>query len=77
MLERVGIDMMIRWLGLLSVIIMCGCEELGYKTRQACYPPDFNDPKYWELWPDDRVHLATLSDHHNRSFICFLLLFQK
>jgi MtN3 and saliva related transmembrane protein len=39
LLERVGIDRMIRWLGLLSVIIICGCEELVVKNPASLLVP--------------------------------------
>ena len=41
MLERVGIDRMICWLVLLSVIIICGCEELGVIDTTSLLLPRF------------------------------------
>jgi MtN3 and saliva related transmembrane protein len=39
LLERVGIDRMIRWLGLLSVITICGCEGLVVKNPASLLVP--------------------------------------
>ena len=41
MLERAGIDRMIRWLVLLVVIIICGCEELGIQDTTSLLSPRF------------------------------------
>jgi MtN3 and saliva related transmembrane protein len=39
MLERVGIDRRIRWLGLLSVIIICGCQGLAVENPASLLVP--------------------------------------
>ena len=39
MLKRICIDRMIRWLVLLSVIILCGCEELGIQDTTSLLIP--------------------------------------
>jgi MtN3 and saliva related transmembrane protein len=41
MLERVGIDRIIRWIGLLSVTIICGCEGLEIKNPASLLVPSF------------------------------------
>ena len=41
MLERICIDRMIRWLVLLGVIIICGCEELGIQDTTSLLSPRF------------------------------------
>ncbi len=41
MLKRICIDRMIRWLVLLSVIILCGCEELGIHDTTSLLSPKF------------------------------------
>ena len=41
MLKRICIDRMIRWLALLSVITLCGCEELGIQDTASLISPKF------------------------------------
>ncbi len=41
MLERIFINRMIRWLALLSVILLCGCEELGIQDTASLLSPKF------------------------------------
>jgi MtN3 and saliva related transmembrane protein len=41
MLKRVSIDRMIRWLGLLSVIIICGCGEMVVQDTKSLLLPRF------------------------------------
>ena len=41
MLKRICLDRMIRWFVLLSVIILCGCEELGIHDTTSLLSPKF------------------------------------
>ena len=41
MLKRICIDRMIRWLVLLSVLILCGCEKLGIQDTASLLSPKF------------------------------------
>ena len=41
MLKRICINRMIRWLVLLGVIIICGCEELGIQDTASLLIPRF------------------------------------
>ena len=41
MLKHIRIDGMIRWLVLLGVIIICGCEELGIQDTASLLVPRF------------------------------------
>lgn len=39
--KRICLDRMIRWLVLLSLIILCGCEELGIRDTTSLLSPKF------------------------------------
>ena len=47
MLERVCIYRMIRWVLLLSVILICGCEWLGIKDAASLLVPRFQRSEIW------------------------------
>ena len=47
MLERVCIYRIIRWVVLLSVILICGCEWLGIKDAASLLVPRFQRSEIW------------------------------